>query len=141
MHVFPDIKFDPARFHYHKCTPPHNFSLNLRSLDGNSKDVNSRRNFFLEFASAKGFDPLNPSFWYSVTTDEILANKVRVPGYKEFIDDIVQRGEAVLLPYQGSFGKALLHLFPEIGLDGSKFGKLPRIYLFDNVDIILDYIR
>jgi len=72
-----------------------------------------RRRFFEDFAKAKGFDPLVPKNWYTVSIDTILQTK---------------GGERVMLFYGRSLNRALLHLFPEIELEKQKVPTHIRAY-------------
>jgi len=62
--------------------------------------------FFDAYASKHGFDSSVPDNWYSVIASDILRKK---------------RGQRVLNRYGGSLTKALLHTYPQIGLDETKF--------------------
>eukprot|EP00026_Physarum_polycephalum_P002865 Phypoly_transcript_02874.p1 GENE.Phypoly_transcript_02874~~Phypoly_transcript_02874.p1 ORF type:complete len:846 (+),score=138.45 Phypoly_transcript_02874:54-2591(+) len=99
VQLFPDVKFEMHKFSVRKYE--------------NSGNVESQRKFFLDFAATSGFNPRVPYNWYPITPAEILA---------------VKGGHAVLKPYGGNLGKALAHLFPEFGLDETKFGVLPPNY-------------
>lgn len=39
-------------------------------------DTKSRRQFFMNYAKRNGFDPFQPGSWYSITTNQISAEKV-----------------------------------------------------------------
>ena len=39
-------------------------------------DIDNRRKFFLKFAEEKGFDPLVPENWYTITKRQVSAKKV-----------------------------------------------------------------
>jgi len=64
------------------------------------------RQFFEEYAQAHAFDPFQPEEWYAQSLSRISLKKDadRVKNY-----------------HDGSFVKALLHVFPSIGLKASKF--------------------
>eukprot|EP00026_Physarum_polycephalum_P001458 Phypoly_transcript_01460.p1 GENE.Phypoly_transcript_01460~~Phypoly_transcript_01460.p1 ORF type:complete len:826 (+),score=126.37 Phypoly_transcript_01460:385-2862(+) len=72
-------------------------------------DKGVRRKFFEIFASKRGFDPLAPKNWYSLPRDAIMSAK-----------GILQ----VIYYHKGSVLKALMDLFPEIGLEKSKLWTL-----------------
>eukprot|EP00026_Physarum_polycephalum_P000662 Phypoly_transcript_00663.p1 GENE.Phypoly_transcript_00663~~Phypoly_transcript_00663.p1 ORF type:complete len:1097 (+),score=133.55 Phypoly_transcript_00663:927-4217(+) len=72
--------------------------------------VKNRRTFFDEFAKENAFDPLVPSNWYNVPRHKIVAKKGAFP---------------VLGYYNKNYAKALMHLYPNIGLELDKFGILP----------------
>eukprot|EP00026_Physarum_polycephalum_P002883 Phypoly_transcript_02892.p1 GENE.Phypoly_transcript_02892~~Phypoly_transcript_02892.p1 ORF type:complete len:806 (+),score=69.97 Phypoly_transcript_02892:73-2490(+) len=65
-----------------------------------------RRNLFENFAKRHKFDPLVPANWYSQSKEMILS---------------VSRLRRVVTMYNGSMSAALLDLFPDIGLEKSKF--------------------
>lgn len=48
----------------------------LRQVYPQLKVKSRKRMFFEEFAQKKGFDPLVPKNWYSVTHNDILKEKV-----------------------------------------------------------------
>eukprot|EP00026_Physarum_polycephalum_P001288 Phypoly_transcript_01289.p1 GENE.Phypoly_transcript_01289~~Phypoly_transcript_01289.p1 ORF type:complete len:982 (+),score=115.84 Phypoly_transcript_01289:110-3055(+) len=74
-------------------------------------DVGNRRKFFDDFAASQGFDPLLPQNWYSVKR-------------RSFTNEFSLG--SVLTVYGGSLVKALLHNYPEIGFQDSKFPCLPK---------------
>jgi len=92
MNIFPDIGLDESKF----VTKRRNYWANEKN----------RRNFFLEIAAAHKFDPLTPHYWYNIKMGTLLGGK---------------GSGSVLHFYQGDFKLALLHLFPDIGLDKTKF--------------------
>eukprot|EP00026_Physarum_polycephalum_P001926 Phypoly_transcript_01929.p1 GENE.Phypoly_transcript_01929~~Phypoly_transcript_01929.p1 ORF type:complete len:592 (+),score=74.28 Phypoly_transcript_01929:633-2408(+) len=69
------------------------------------------RSFFVSFARQNNFDPLTASNWYNIKRRAFFPMK----GARSFIRF-----------YQFSFVKALLSVFPEIGLEESKFHAQPR---------------
>eukprot|EP00026_Physarum_polycephalum_P008136 Phypoly_transcript_08214.p1 GENE.Phypoly_transcript_08214~~Phypoly_transcript_08214.p1 ORF type:complete len:513 (-),score=83.64 Phypoly_transcript_08214:5-1384(-) len=88
LDLFPNIGFDRLKF-----SPPQN----------KWNSVTKRRNFFLDYARERGFDPLNPENWYQ-------------------LPPINKHGSQMLLfYYSNSVSKALLDLFPDIGLDRARF--------------------
>eukprot|EP00026_Physarum_polycephalum_P004416 Phypoly_transcript_04435.p1 GENE.Phypoly_transcript_04435~~Phypoly_transcript_04435.p1 ORF type:complete len:688 (+),score=101.45 Phypoly_transcript_04435:123-2066(+) len=66
----------------------------------------NRRNFFEKYAKLNAFDPQIPANWYAQSRDKIMS---------------VKGAQEVLLHYGNSLSKALLDLFPTIGLDVTKF--------------------
>jgi len=80
------------------------------------KNVDNRRQFFIDFARQHNFDPLHAKNWYSISTDVIRAQKT---------------AGSVLHYYNGNARDALGELFPNIGLDKTKFDTLPRNYWSD----------
>jgi hypothetical protein len=69
-------------------------------------DEANRRKFFENYASANDFDPLVPDNWYAQPRDKITSYK----GAAE-----------VLSFYNRSVSAALIALFPDIGIESSKF--------------------
>eukprot|EP00026_Physarum_polycephalum_P002833 Phypoly_transcript_02842.p1 GENE.Phypoly_transcript_02842~~Phypoly_transcript_02842.p1 ORF type:complete len:838 (+),score=97.84 Phypoly_transcript_02842:84-2597(+) len=92
LHLFPDIGLDASKF---SAVPEKHWHF-----------VSNRKKFFANFAQRNGFSAKNPSNWYSIVPSMIY----ELPG-----------GKAVLSHYEGSVAKALTHLFPNIGVDKSKF--------------------
>jgi len=78
--------------------------------------VKNRKQFFDTFARDSNFDPLVSTNWYSVTKESIKARK---------------DSEYVLFHYRGNFIKALEHLYPNIGLNSSKFTSVQTHYWAD----------
>jgi len=68
---------------------------------------------FFSFAKEKGFDPLVAENWYSVTSSLLLEQ---------------EGAPSVLFYYDGSFVKALMHLFPDMDFDETKFFKTSRYF-------------
>eukprot|EP00026_Physarum_polycephalum_P001892 Phypoly_transcript_01895.p1 GENE.Phypoly_transcript_01895~~Phypoly_transcript_01895.p1 ORF type:complete len:897 (+),score=113.58 Phypoly_transcript_01895:334-3024(+) len=93
LDVFPDINLLSSRF---------------QSSQKNYWDsVKNRRKVFLDLATTESFDPNIPDNWYKHTKESLSAFK----GVKEALEY-----------YKGSLTKALLDLFPNIGLEPSLFG-------------------
>jgi len=76
-------------------------------------DKDNRKNFFNSFAKSKGFDPLIPENWYSITVADILP---------------VKGGPSVLRFYKQALKDALLDVYPFIGLKVHLFETVPRNY-------------
>jgi len=98
--LFPDVKFKISNFKRRK-----NQSSNELS------DRDSRRVFFEKFAVERGFDPLDAVAWYRQSNSSLCLKK---------------DAQKVLEYYENDFGKALLDLFPDIGLAASKFAANKR---------------
>jgi len=78
------------------------------------EDITNRRNFFEKFAKEHGFDPLIRKNWYNIPLTSITSNNET-------------RNSVVSHYYSGNMVRALLHVFPEIGLNPKKFVlKRPR---------------
>lgn len=69
------------------------------------QDLNNQKQFFVDFAKEKKFDPLIPHNWYQVSKNDLLHSK----------------GIGSILPYyKGRISLALLQVFNDIGLDEEK---------------------
>jgi len=90
--LFPNIGIDEMKF----PVLPRNYWAN----------ANNQREFFVQFAIGNKFDPLVPTNWYDVSRTQILSKKA---------------ARSVLAYYSNSFRKALLCLFPDIGVDEVMF--------------------
>lgn len=100
--TFPELTFDETKFHI----APRNFW----------KSIQNKRNFMIKFAAHKGFDPLVPENWYTVTPQEFMTS----------------RAARTLLRYT-SFPAAIQNAFPEIGIQSARFSDYPyRFYLNSN---------
>eukprot|EP00026_Physarum_polycephalum_P000339 Phypoly_transcript_00339.p1 GENE.Phypoly_transcript_00339~~Phypoly_transcript_00339.p1 ORF type:complete len:1688 (+),score=210.60 Phypoly_transcript_00339:78-5141(+) len=79
------------------------------------KTENTRR-FFESFAKARNLDSRQPQTWYSLSA--------------EFVQ---QKGaKSILAHYNWSYAKALMHVFPDIGLSEASFTTIPHNY-WDNI--------
>eukprot|EP00026_Physarum_polycephalum_P001762 Phypoly_transcript_01764.p1 GENE.Phypoly_transcript_01764~~Phypoly_transcript_01764.p1 ORF type:complete len:946 (-),score=154.63 Phypoly_transcript_01764:299-3136(-) len=76
----------------------------------------TRRTFFDDFARARHFNPLVAENWYAVKAAEIRA---------------CEGGAGVLRYYDGSYVRALMALYPKIGLKPSGFLRTPVNYWDD----------
>eukprot|EP00026_Physarum_polycephalum_P002905 Phypoly_transcript_02914.p1 GENE.Phypoly_transcript_02914~~Phypoly_transcript_02914.p1 ORF type:complete len:836 (+),score=73.69 Phypoly_transcript_02914:81-2588(+) len=94
--LYPTLRFDKTKFV--------SYSLPTKYWKNN----HNSKEFFEMFAKEKGFDSLKPENWYS------FLSKKSILAYK---------GGVTLLKYYGGFGKALIHNYPDIGLD---INLLPR---------------
>lgn len=85
----------------------------------------NRRMFFVNFAKANAFDPLIAENWYTVQKDQVTQSKVQYTKLRahSFIF-ILKGGSRVLYYSNNSVPKALVELFPDIGLDKTKFEHL-----------------
>jgi len=72
-----------------------------------SGDFATERRIFEDYAEKNKFDPLNPENWYRQRTKKMKATKE--------VKDVIVR------TYNNRTSKALMHLFPEIGLDKLRF--------------------
>jgi len=93
--LYPDISLNPEKF----SVIPRNYWNN----------IDNQRGFFTNFARENKFDPTDPNNWYSIAHSSVKAYK---------------RASSVLAYYKKSLTIALLHLFPDIGLDASKFNRV-----------------
>eukprot|EP00026_Physarum_polycephalum_P003261 Phypoly_transcript_03271.p1 GENE.Phypoly_transcript_03271~~Phypoly_transcript_03271.p1 ORF type:complete len:688 (+),score=73.27 Phypoly_transcript_03271:396-2459(+) len=76
-------------------------------------DIRNRRKFFESYAAKHNFDPLVPENWYSVLKESIIKE-----GGRGIID---------FYP-QSNVRAAILHAFPDIGLDQNKYPTKDRHY-------------
>eukprot|EP00026_Physarum_polycephalum_P001744 Phypoly_transcript_01746.p1 GENE.Phypoly_transcript_01746~~Phypoly_transcript_01746.p1 ORF type:complete len:627 (-),score=117.38 Phypoly_transcript_01746:106-1986(-) len=97
LDVFPDIGLNQTKF----AILPHHYWQN----------IDNRRNFLIEAARSKGFEPLIAESWYSRANRTALLTERRVLSVMEI--------------YGNNFAETLTHLFPEIGIDPSRFASLP----------------
>eukprot|EP00026_Physarum_polycephalum_P006606 Phypoly_transcript_06655.p1 GENE.Phypoly_transcript_06655~~Phypoly_transcript_06655.p1 ORF type:complete len:580 (+),score=87.68 Phypoly_transcript_06655:116-1741(+) len=74
--------------------------------DKHFRSQENRRAFFDRFANSKYVDPLSPSSWYQITNHDICAFKY---------------GREILLNYKMDRRTALQSIYPDIGLEISKF--------------------
>eukprot|EP00026_Physarum_polycephalum_P000389 Phypoly_transcript_00389.p1 GENE.Phypoly_transcript_00389~~Phypoly_transcript_00389.p1 ORF type:complete len:1231 (+),score=194.32 Phypoly_transcript_00389:52-3744(+) len=102
--LFPDVKFDLTQFHGRGSVEK---SADLGKIDENKME---RRKFFEEFAQERNFDPLVPANWYQISNEEIMR----------------ARGVHGVLAHYSGIVRALMDIFPEIGLDESKFPHVPN---------------
>jgi len=66
----------------------------------------------VELAREQGFDPLDAEMWHTISFRQICKR---------------QGGASVLSYYSHNYHKALLALFPDIGLEDHKYSSLPRM--------------
>eukprot|EP00026_Physarum_polycephalum_P002997 Phypoly_transcript_03006.p1 GENE.Phypoly_transcript_03006~~Phypoly_transcript_03006.p1 ORF type:complete len:734 (+),score=100.03 Phypoly_transcript_03006:377-2578(+) len=97
MSLFPEVPFVLSKFK--------NF------VHGYWKSRQNRKDFFDSYAKKLGFDPLIASNWYSVSHDDIAAEK---------------GGGTILHLYRSSLMKAVVDIYPEVKFDKSEFGVLNR---------------
>ena len=150
MNLFREIGLDESKFNhapskFFSFLPPFFFSMhpvsrnNSYFCSGNYwLDVDKRKQFFIKFAQTHSFDPLLPDNWYSIRHSSIVAAKVFLlpcfilspPSLNVLLMIAYQGGKIVLEAYSsGSVIKALIHLFPDIGLDETKFVTFPSMYI------------
>lgn len=95
----------------------------VRSAAEKSKEM---RMFFEKYAKSNNFDPLVPENWYNISRQEVLSIKVYCAMVSDVNNNSFTKGAtAILSSYRGSVKRAIIDLFPEIGLDPSKFTTLP----------------
>eukprot|EP00026_Physarum_polycephalum_P002318 Phypoly_transcript_02324.p1 GENE.Phypoly_transcript_02324~~Phypoly_transcript_02324.p1 ORF type:complete len:754 (+),score=90.25 Phypoly_transcript_02324:5-2266(+) len=96
VNLFPEIRFDRSKFRYKHCV----------EIWNKIQTPESRKLFFDNFAMSYGFDPLVPENWYHVSSHELRKHE----GYK-----------AILQIYGGKLHSCLMQVYPDIGLEESKF--------------------
>jgi hypothetical protein len=104
-------------------------------------DMKNRRQFFEQYAVVNKFDPLIPNNWYRQAIYKIMLDKVllfslisALPFYLSIYlspHTLSQDASKVVGHHNNSVSKALLDLFPEIGLQKSKL--LSRMEFFLNI--------
>eukprot|EP00026_Physarum_polycephalum_P001689 Phypoly_transcript_01691.p1 GENE.Phypoly_transcript_01691~~Phypoly_transcript_01691.p1 ORF type:complete len:1022 (+),score=174.74 Phypoly_transcript_01691:50-3115(+) len=94
IHAFPELHFSPLKF---AVVPQKYWS-----------DPKNRKAFFDSVAKAKGFDPLVAENWYPLTLSDFMKFKA-------------EKASGVLSFYGSSPRKALMDVYPDIGLAASKF--------------------
>jgi hypothetical protein len=89
----------------------------------------NRKNFFVEFAKERGFDPEIAENWYSVDLSDMRKKKVTLnfplPFSSLFLIICKKGAPGMLKMYNGSFKSALVSVFPDIGIRKHKFAKSP----------------
>lgn len=107
--------------------------------------IQDRKLFFDSFAIANEFDPLIPDNWYNVTYHSLVQNSVfwfplPLPLLIDasINDNLLQECKAIL-QYYSSLDDCLMHLYPNIGLQSSRFSK--RTYLFFSYIYLLNFFR
>eukprot|EP00026_Physarum_polycephalum_P004745 Phypoly_transcript_04768.p1 GENE.Phypoly_transcript_04768~~Phypoly_transcript_04768.p1 ORF type:complete len:663 (+),score=63.83 Phypoly_transcript_04768:34-2022(+) len=91
LDIFPNIGLDRTKFNY---------------IQKFWHTAENRRSFFVNYAATKNFDPKQPKNWYTQQYSSIVSFK---------------GAHGVLKYYKGLLSQALIDLFPDIGLDASKF--------------------
>jgi hypothetical protein len=88
MELFPEVEFVESKF----PKVPSMCRLHLTSFLNYAynyfkgyfiQNYQNRRELFENFAKEHGFDPLNPSNWYSIPIDSVIAHKV-IPCFPNF---------------------------------------------------------
>ena len=140
LNIFPEIGLVKKEFQSRPSKPItlqhisiHVFVLtfSLASLGNYWSEESNRKNLFLAFAREQKFDPLIAQNWYSASRQAFTRFKVSAssPPSALAVHLLDLKGSCtVLLYYKGSFGKALLQLFPNIGLDKDTFQPATSMY-------------
>jgi len=84
----------------------------------NTPVQNKPRKLFDEFAEKNGFDPLLAENWYRITRSKILSMK---------------GSETILSQYGSSLSRTVAQMYPDIGVDVTKFKFMQKQY-WSNVD-------
>ena len=86
-------------------------------------DMRNRKEYLCQFARNNLFDPLVPENWYKCNLDKLWAYKV--PLYATlllyFIITKAQGSQHLLRCYSGNFIRAIMSIFPDIGLEKTGF--------------------
>ena len=93
-----------------------------------------RRKFFETYARKNGFDPLVAANWYSQSQNSLRRESPKVFSEPPPFDIVklmnIQGLSSVLFYHNASLTKALLDLFPDIGLDAKKLQARKGMYNF-----------
>eukprot|EP00026_Physarum_polycephalum_P017199 Phypoly_transcript_18347.p1 GENE.Phypoly_transcript_18347~~Phypoly_transcript_18347.p1 ORF type:complete len:147 (+),score=22.31 Phypoly_transcript_18347:68-442(+) len=93
IHLFPEMKLEK-----HKFTEMRNLKF---------RQISDRRKYLEALAESRGMDPLIPETWYKLAREEAIMKSLT----------------PLLNYYRDKFGHMILHLFPNIGVDKTKFFK------------------
>ena len=149
--AFPDIGLESSKFMVMQSNPflylPSSllsissylfFSSPIRSrpylyfslAEGHWLDMANRKSFFDGIAQANGFDPLIPQNWYSSSYDKITEAKVTLQisliHFRISLMILMQGYLVLQRVYKNNFVLALMHVYPDIGLDPNKFPFSPK---------------
>eukprot|EP00026_Physarum_polycephalum_P002346 Phypoly_transcript_02352.p1 GENE.Phypoly_transcript_02352~~Phypoly_transcript_02352.p1 ORF type:complete len:819 (+),score=94.09 Phypoly_transcript_02352:352-2808(+) len=106
--AFPESRFQESKF----SSMPYNYWT----------DIQNRYKYFCSLAKRNAFDPVDAKGWYSLSLESIIKDK---------------NINSIISYYNYSFSKALLHLFPNIGLDKSVLTSLVSPYTVSNQRMVL----
>jgi len=103
-----------------------NYSLLIHNEGKYWVDARNRRRVFQQFSIEHNFDPLVPENWYTTNIKQFKTFKVAFPTSPLPLFILLHKKDAkqVLSYYKRDLGKALEHLFPNVGIDRSKFAYL-----------------
>lgn len=127
IEIFPNIDFKRTRFQSVYQSIYHHSRLTLLFLYVNNPGFwdrpENRRKFFEIYAQEHYFSPTDPENWYSLPKKQIIAVKVTTLTLACVLlySIVIQGARSVLKHHLNSVSKALLDLFPDIGLDKTKF--------------------
>eukprot|EP00026_Physarum_polycephalum_P001768 Phypoly_transcript_01770.p1 GENE.Phypoly_transcript_01770~~Phypoly_transcript_01770.p1 ORF type:complete len:893 (+),score=154.72 Phypoly_transcript_01770:58-2736(+) len=99
VHLFPEVHFDEKKFDM----LPKNYWAKREN----------RRQFFLDVAKEKGFDPKDANNWYSLTK-------------QTFCEEVSVKGGYSVMQHHRTVAGALVGLFPELKLEHTKFLTQPK---------------
>ena len=139
--LFPELDFDVTKFGNSPRISNSLFLLNLPLFIsvmyiliriGNFwNSAHNRRALLEKFARSKGSDPLLPSFWYNLNPAELRLMKVLInfisshlPAFNSlssFYLLLSFQGASATFEYYEGYADTVVHLFPELHLDFSKF--------------------
>ena len=101
----------------------------------------NRKAFFDRIAASLHLDPGDPNTWYSITRDQVLKAKVSLFIFFSFFLSLLcflhflylkinytqKGGRGAMWYYNYSYVKAVTSIYPNIGLEGSKFSTPPSM--------------
>jgi hypothetical protein len=124
----------------------------MNSLSDKWRNPKQRRKFFDDLANSKQFDPLNAENWYSITQKDICGTPVSIVvvdplkftfemilHWKSFRTNSYRKGGyGVIGYYNGSYTASLIHLYPELKLEKSKFRNIGGLikHMCEVIDLI-----
>ena len=99
-----------------------------------------RRQFFEKYARDNGFDYRSPAAWYAQSRTKILSVKVFAELYVIYYLLMKHKGATKIIHYhKRRISRALLDLFPDIGLEKSRFKSCKFCYQYFVYFIIFYY--
>lgn len=91
-----------------------------------SENPENKRKFLDNFAKQRGFDPLIAENWYTIQISDIKEEQVCLIFFI-FVNYYPKGGITLLHGYKYSLIRALLDIYPDIGLKDVNFAKLYRM--------------
>ena len=134
--AFPDIGLDDNKFAtIQRQLVIYIFTFHILVLsilpDGHWADMANRKAFFDNIAHTSKFDPLVAENWYSLSHDKMSDAEVFI-AIMLFaqVNNLLQGYNVISRAYNDNLISALMHVYPDIGLDPSKFPFSPKSKCF-----------